>query len=191
MHGLHRSADVHVHVFVLSQFADIVAIFPETHDGEAARIVGCLRGANIEESCSIGQFHHVKDMGADADIFVDELGCLVGGNARLGAACVGRHGCDKTEQHESAQTAQGHRKSFWGISARVTRMGAEGKRDKATREFDSSFPTLSAERSGKNGARGLFSDDRQLKHYFSGRLLILRSWRRGRSGFLRSGQESL
>jgi len=41
-------------------------------------------------------------------------------------------------------------------------MGAEGKRDKATREFDSSFPTLSAERSGKNGARGLFSDDRQL-----------------------------
>src|ERR1035437_1580612 len=47
VHGLHRSADMHIHVFVLSQLADIVAIFPQAHDGEMARIVGGFRRAYI------------------------------------------------------------------------------------------------------------------------------------------------
>jgi hypothetical protein len=86
VHGLYRSADMHVHVFVLSKLADIIAIFPETHDGEAARVVGWLRRAYIEETRPIGQFHHVEDMGGDADIFVEELRRLIGGNAGL---CAG------------------------------------------------------------------------------------------------------
>jgi hypothetical protein len=61
---------MHVHVFVPPQFSDIVAILPEADNGEAARIVGRLRRAHIEETRSIGQFHHFKDMGGDADIFV-------------------------------------------------------------------------------------------------------------------------
>ena len=43
VHGLNHAADLHIHVAVLAQFADLIAVFPEADDGETAGVVGCLR----------------------------------------------------------------------------------------------------------------------------------------------------
>src|SRR5450631_2866699 len=66
-------------------------------------------------------------MGGDADIFVEELGRLIGREACFRSRSQNRQAASKRQHDKPAQRAQGHTKSSWGIEARVTRNGGEGE----------------------------------------------------------------
>ena len=91
------------------------------------RSSGVCGRADIEEARAVGEFDDVVDVGGDADVFVEEFGGLVGGEAGFWCS-EGQRGRNERQHGELAQPAQGHNKSSWGIAARVTRSGLKGKR---------------------------------------------------------------
>ena len=52
------------------QFADLFAVLAETDNREVAGSVGSLRAANVEKPRPIGEFDHVIDVSANADILI-------------------------------------------------------------------------------------------------------------------------
>jgi hypothetical protein len=83
VHGLHNPAHLHIHIAIFQQLAYLVAILPEADDGEAAGFIGGLGRADVEVAGSVGQLHHVINVGRHADILVEQFGGFVSGNARL------------------------------------------------------------------------------------------------------------
>ncbi len=84
VHGLHDAANLHVGVAIFLQLADIGAVFLKADNGEAALLVRGLRRADVEEPRAIWKLHHIIDMRGNANVFVEHLRRLVGGDARLG-----------------------------------------------------------------------------------------------------------
>jgi hypothetical protein len=76
VHGLHESADAHVHVFVLPQLAHFAAVIEHADDGEAAFLVRRIGSADVEEARSIREFDHIVNMRGDADVFVQRASTL-------------------------------------------------------------------------------------------------------------------
>jgi hypothetical protein len=89
VHGADDAANLDVHVAIFLQRADVFAILPEADDGEMAGGVGSLRRADVEEPGAVGKPDHVIDTGGDADVFVEHLRGLVGGDAGFGLAGEG------------------------------------------------------------------------------------------------------
>lgn len=85
VHGSDHPADMYVQVAVLAQFANLVPVFPEADNGEPAALVGGIGRTNIQEAGSIGKFHHFIYMRRNANVFVEQAGGFVGGQAGPGA----------------------------------------------------------------------------------------------------------
>lgn len=110
VHGLDHAADLDIHVAIFKKIADQVAIFPQADDGEAAGVVGRLRGAYIQEARTIGKLNDVVDAGGDADILIEHFGGFIGGDAGPGRHRQGVEGAAQNEEGEPR--ARAHRRGL-------------------------------------------------------------------------------
>lgn len=53
-HLLNDSTDAYVGIPISAQLADLLAVFTQAHDGEAAFCIGCRGRAKIQESRAVG-----------------------------------------------------------------------------------------------------------------------------------------
>ena len=100
VHGLYDAAHLHIHVAVLGELADQVAVFPLADDGKGAGVVGGLWRADIEEAGAVGKLDDVVDVSGDADVFVDQPRSLVCGHARLRPGRKGRDNRGQSAKQE-------------------------------------------------------------------------------------------
>jgi len=112
MHGLDDAADLDVKVAIFAEFANVVAVFPEADEGEAAGIVRGLRGADIEKNGAIGELDDIVDVGGDADVLVEHFGGLIGGDAGLLPGGGGGEWDRQGEQDEPVRGAHAHKGSL-------------------------------------------------------------------------------
>jgi hypothetical protein len=84
MHGLNQAANVHVHVAIPAQFADLFAILWQAQDCETALRVRDVRWADVQKSGSVPKRHYIIDMHGNADVFVEEFRGLFRSDARFG-----------------------------------------------------------------------------------------------------------
>ncbi len=72
-----------IHVAILGQFADHVAVILQAHDREPARIIRRLRRAHVQKPRSIRQLHHVVHVRRNANILVKKFARLINRNTVL------------------------------------------------------------------------------------------------------------
>jgi hypothetical protein len=80
-HGLHAAAELDVPVAILGEFADQGPVFLEADDGESAGGGRVGRGTKTERPGPVGKLFYFINLSRNANVFVDELGGLLGGDA--------------------------------------------------------------------------------------------------------------
>lgn len=72
--GANDTAYVYILIAVVGKVADFSAVRRQAEDSEAALGIGEIGRAGVEKAGTVGEFDDVKDVGADANVFVGLLG---------------------------------------------------------------------------------------------------------------------
>src|ERR1035437_2951465 len=92
VHGPHQAADAHIPIPVFAQFANLVVILPQAHNGEPAALVRRVGHADVQKARAVGKLNYIIDMRRNTNVFVEHFSGLFGGEARLlagGKGCSG------------------------------------------------------------------------------------------------------
>src|SRR6201999_1254435 len=89
---------------VLIQVTHFAAVAVHAHNGEAASVIRRFGAAYIQKTSAVGEFHHVVDMGCNADIFVLVRQGIV---RRVAGSRAKQHRCRKQEYRTNRKDSHG------------------------------------------------------------------------------------
>ena len=111
MHRFDQAPNMDIHIPVPRQLSHRIAVCTQAHHRKPALRVRSLRRANVNITSSIRNLHHVIDMCRNANVFVEEIRCVVRGNAGLRCRrgeCLTVQQHDQRSSQDSAGFASGH-----------------------------------------------------------------------------------